>query len=112
MAQQPAPNPNQVAAKTLLQAADDKRTKTPDMLHAFGKAVDHLGGRYVTAEDVGMDVTDMIEIARNTKYVAGLPAEGKEVGGDPAAAAAGFMNSLVLFVGAASIFRSRSEAER
>ena len=48
-------------------------TKTPDMLHAFGKAVDHLGGRYVTAEDVGMNVADMIEVARATKFVAGLP---------------------------------------
>ena len=45
--------------------ADEKRQKTPDMLHAFGKAVDQLGGRYVTAEDVGMNVADMIEIARN-----------------------------------------------
>ena len=63
--------------------ADEARTKTPDMLHAFGKAVEHLGGRYVTAEDVGMSVADMIEVARNTKYVAGLPAEGKDVGGDP-----------------------------
>ena len=74
--------------------ADDQRTKTPDMLHAFGKAVDHLGGRYVTAEDVGMSVADMIEIARNTKYVAGLPAEGKEVGGDP-----GPHTSLGVFLG-------------
>jgi leucine dehydrogenase len=74
--------------------ADDKRTKTPDMLHAFGKAVDHLGGRYITAEDVGMNVADMIEIARNTKYVAGLPAEGKEVGGDP-----GPHTSLGVFLG-------------
>src|SRR6185369_1374760 len=57
--------------------ADEARTKTPDMLHAFGKAVDHLGGRYVTAEDVGMSVADMIEVARSTKFVAGLPAEGK-----------------------------------
>jgi leucine dehydrogenase len=74
--------------------ADEGRTKTPDMLHAFGKAVDHLGGRYVTAEDVGMSVADMIEIARNTKYVAGLPAEGKEVGGDP-----GPHTSLGVFLG-------------
>ena len=74
--------------------ADDKRTKTPDMLHAFGKAVDHLGGRYVTAEDVGMSVADMIEIARNTRYVAGLPAEGKDVGGDP-----GPHTSLGVFLG-------------
>ncbi|HKX91332.1 MAG TPA: Glu/Leu/Phe/Val dehydrogenase dimerization domain-containing protein [Sphingomicrobium sp.] len=63
--------------------ADEQRTKTPDLLHAFGKAVDRLGGRYVTAEDVGMSVADIIEVSRNTKFVAGLPAEGKEVGGDP-----------------------------
>jgi len=74
--------------------ADDKRTKTPDMLHAFGKAVDNLGGRYVTAEDVGMDVADMIEVARNTKHVAGLPAEGQDVGGDP-----GPHTSLGVFLG-------------
>src|SRR4249919_708434 len=74
--------------------ANDQRTKTPDMLHAFGKAVDHLGGRYVTAEDVGMSVADMIEIARHTKYVAGLPAAGKDVGGDP-----GPHTSLGVFLG-------------
>jgi leucine dehydrogenase len=74
--------------------ADEGRTKTPDMLHAFGKAVDHLGGRYVTAEDVGMSVADMIEIARVTKYVAGLPAEGRDVGGDP-----GPHTSLGVFLG-------------
>jgi leucine dehydrogenase len=63
--------------------ADAQRTKTPDLLHAFGKAVDHLGGRYVTAEDVGMNVADMIEVARSTKFVAGLPNSEGDVGGDP-----------------------------
>ena len=63
--------------------ANEERAKTPDMLHAFGKAVDHLGGRYVTAEDVGMTVADMIEISRSTKFVAGLPNSGSDVGGDP-----------------------------
>jgi leucine dehydrogenase len=70
------------------------RTKTPDMLHGFGKAVDHLGGRYVTAEDVGMSVADMIEVARSTRFVAGLPAEGQDVGGDP-----GPHTSLGVFLG-------------
>jgi len=63
--------------------ADEARSKSPDMLHAFGKAVDHLGGRYVTAEDVGMSVADMIEVARSTKFVAGLPNSDGDVGGDP-----------------------------
>ena len=63
--------------------ANADRTKSEAMLAAFGKAVDRMGGRYITAEDVGMSVTDMIEVARHTKFVAGLPAEGGEVGGDP-----------------------------
>jgi leucine dehydrogenase len=63
--------------------ANKDRAKTPDMLHAFGKAVEHLGGRYVTAEDVGINVADMIEVARSTKYVAGLPNSAGDVGGDP-----------------------------
>jgi leucine dehydrogenase len=63
--------------------ADKDRTKTPAMLAAFGRAVNGLGGRYVTAEDVGINVTDMIEVSRQTKFVAGLPVEQGGVGGDP-----------------------------
>jgi leucine dehydrogenase len=74
--------------------ADDKRPKTPEMLHVFGKAVHHLCGRYVTAEDVGMSVSDMIEIRRQTPFVAGLPVEGGDVGGDP-----GPHTSLGVFLG-------------
>jgi leucine dehydrogenase len=74
--------------------ADEDRSKTPDMLHAFGKAVDHLGGRYVTAEDVGMSVADMIEVRRSTQFVAGLPNSGSDVGGDP-----GPHTSLGVFLG-------------
>ncbi len=79
--------------KTVL-LANETRTKTPEMLHAFGKAVDHVGGRYVTAEDVGMSVADMIEVRRSTQYVAGLPHSGSDVGGDP-----GPHTSLGVFLG-------------
>ena len=74
--------------------APGSREKSPDMLHAFGKAVEHLGGRYVTAEDVGMSVADMIEVARSTKFVAGLPNSPGDVGGDP-----GPHTSLGVFLG-------------
>src|SRR6185295_10924982 len=74
--------------------ANEAKSKTPDLLHAFGKAVDHLGGRYVTAEDVGMSVADMIEVARATKFVAGLPNSAGDVGGDP-----GPHTSLGVFLG-------------
>jgi leucine dehydrogenase len=63
--------------------ADDARTKTPAMLAAFGRAVEGLGRRYVTAEDVGMSVADLVEISRHTRFVAGLPVAAGAVGGDP-----------------------------
>ena len=54
--------------------------KTPAMLDAFARAVDGLGGRYITAQDVGMSEADMVALSHTTKHVAGLP--GKS-GGDP-----------------------------
>ncbi|HET9458863.1 MAG TPA: Glu/Leu/Phe/Val dehydrogenase dimerization domain-containing protein [Sphingomicrobium sp.] len=79
--------------KSVILAPPD-HAKSPDLLAAFGRAVDALCGRYVTAEDVGMNVRDMVEVSRQTKFVAGLPAEGKEVGGDP-----GPHTSLGVFLG-------------
>ena len=64
--------------------ADDSRTKTPQMIHAFADAVERLGGRYVTAEDVGISEADMTLVAERTQYVSGLPVDGDETaGGDP-----------------------------
>lgn len=57
--------------------------KTPELLAAFGRAVESLGGRYVTAEDVGISDTDMVQIATTTRYVSGLPVEHGNTGGDP-----------------------------
>ena len=79
--------------KSVILAPADRR-KTPELLHAFGRAVDSLGGRYVTAEDVGMSVADMIEVSRTTNYVAGLPNSTGDVGGDP-----GPHTSLGVFLG-------------
>ena len=74
--------------------ANANRDKSPELLHAFGKAVDGLGGRYVTAEDVGIGVADMIEVRRSTRHVAGLPNSAGDVGGDP-----GPHTSLGVFLG-------------
>jgi leucine dehydrogenase len=63
--------------------ADESRTKTPEMLAAYGRAVEGLGGRYVTAEDVGMSVADMVALSAHTRHVAGLPVSEGSVGGDP-----------------------------
>jgi leucine dehydrogenase len=63
--------------------ADADKTKTPEMLAAYGRAVEELGGRYVTAEDVGMSVADMVALSKKTRHVAGLPVAEGSVGGDP-----------------------------
>lgn len=63
--------------------ADEARTKTPELLTAFGRAVESLGGRYVTAEDVGISEADMGVIARETRHVSGLPVAAGSAGGDP-----------------------------
>ena len=57
--------------------------KTPELLAAFGDAVNALGGRYVTAEDVGATEADMVAISARTPHVCGLPAANGSVGGDP-----------------------------
>lgn len=57
--------------------------KTPAMLAAFGRAIDSLGGRYVTAEDVGMSEADLVAIGRATRHVSGLPVGEGRAGGDP-----------------------------
>jgi leucine dehydrogenase len=64
--------------------ADANRAKTPAMLAAFGDAIEGLGGRYVTAEDVGMGEADMVAVAQQTRHVTGLPnADSSAAGGDP-----------------------------
>ena len=53
------------------------------LFRAFGRAVEQLGGLYVTAEDVGTSVADMQEVARASRHVAGLPSAEGRAGGDP-----------------------------
>lgn len=64
--------------------ADAPGTKIDEArLIAFGKAVESLSGRYVTAEDVGMSEASMKVIAAHTRHVSGLPVADGAAGGDP-----------------------------
>lgn len=53
------------------------------LFRAFGREVERLGGRYLTAEDVGTGVDDMRRVREETAHVAGLPVAAGAVGGDP-----------------------------
>jgi leucine dehydrogenase len=61
---------------------DAATMKSEALLRRFGKFVESLGGRYVTAEDVNMSPEDMEYIAMETSCVTGL-SENLGGGGDP-----------------------------
>ena len=61
---------------------DAKTMKTEAFLRRFGKFVNSLNGKYITAEDVNMKTSDMEYINMETKHVTGLP-ESMGGGGDP-----------------------------
>ncbi|HZD26178.1 MAG TPA: Glu/Leu/Phe/Val dehydrogenase dimerization domain-containing protein, partial [Alphaproteobacteria bacterium] len=67
--------------------ADARHDKTPALMQAFGRAVDRLGGRYITAEDVGTSPDDMMEVHKSTGHVVGIAA-GSKWDGDPSPATA------------------------
>ncbi len=73
---------------------DPARDKSPALLAAFGRVVEALGGRYRTAEDMGMTPADMGLIGAETRYVAGL-ADGPFASGDPSPVTArGIFNAI------------------
>lgn len=64
------------------------RDKTAGLLRAFGRSVDSLAGLYITAQDVGMTLSDLETVREVTRYAAGIPQE-KGGSGDPS-----FMTAL------------------
>jgi glutamate dehydrogenase/leucine dehydrogenase len=62
---------------------DPRTDRSEALLRAYGRFVDALGGRYVTAEDVGTTTDDMDLIARETAYVTGRSASHAGSSGDP-----------------------------
>ena len=62
---------------------DARHDKSDELFQAFGDFVESLGGGYITAEDVGINVSDMEIVAGRTSYVSGLPHESGAAGGDP-----------------------------
>ncbi len=63
----------------------DNKTANREMIfRAHGRFVDSLGGRYVTAEDVGTTVEDMDFVHMETKYVTGIGSKS----GDPSSVTA------------------------
>ena len=77
---------------------DSRTDKTPALFEAFGRAVDSLGGRYWTAEDVGVSPADLAHASRTTKYVAGLEGHPAASGDPSPVTAEGVFRGLRLCV--------------
>lgn len=86
----------------------DKRGpgKTRALLHAMGDFIQQLGGRYITAEDVGTSVDDLHIVAERTQFVTGIERKkdihGNWVTGDPSPATA-----LGVFIGIETAVKHR-----
>jgi leucine dehydrogenase len=61
---------------------DSRTQKSPALFEAFGASVEQLGGRYWTAEDVGVSPADLTHARKRTRYVAGLEGH-RGASGDP-----------------------------
>lgn len=72
----------------------DPRTKPRALLHAYGRLVDGLAGRYVTASDVGMNVGDMDVIGEVCRWTTGRSPEHGGVGDSAILTAFGVFEGL------------------
>lgn len=61
---------------------DANTMKSEALMRKFGRFVENLNGKYITAEDVGTTTKDMEYVAMETDHVVGLP-ESMGGGGDP-----------------------------
>lgn len=52
---------------------DARKDKSEALMRRFGKFVNSVGGKYITAEDVGISTRDMEYVRLETKHVVGLP---------------------------------------
>src|SRR3954471_10048008 len=58
--------------------ADPRRDKTPALLHAMGHLIESLGGRYITADDVGTTLADLAVMREVTRHAAGATAAAQQ----------------------------------
>lgn len=54
---------------------DSRKDKTDALMQKFGEYVNSLSGRYITAEDVGINTHDMKMVKSKTDHVTGIPVE-------------------------------------
>jgi leucine dehydrogenase len=90
--------------KAVLMAPPSPVNREP-LFQAHGRAIQQLGGRFITGEDVGTSPSDMQYVFRETRYVAGLPRRS----GDPSPSTA---RGVLCAIRAAATHRWRTDSLR
>ena len=73
---------------------DPHRDKSERLWRAYGRMVDSLNGRYITAEDVGTTALDLAMVRRETRWASGIPVEEGGSGDPSPATAIGLLAAL------------------
>ncbi len=89
---------------------DPEKIKTEALLRAYGRMIESLNGRYITACDVGTYVHDMDIVARETRHVTGRSVENGGAGDSSVLTAWGVFQGMR--AGAEHVFGSPSLAGR
>jgi leucine dehydrogenase len=74
--------------------ADPAKIDRTAVLEAFARGIEGLGGRYITAEDVGTTTADMAVVARHTSHVVGLSVADGGLGDPSPSTALGVLVSM------------------
>ncbi len=77
---------------------DSATAKTPALFEAFGRAVEAAGGRYWSAEDVGVSPGDLAHARKATRYIAGLEGHPAASGDPSPITAEGIRRGIALCV--------------
>jgi leucine dehydrogenase len=73
---------------------DPKKEKTEALFRAYGRFVNSLGGRYITAEDIGTTPADLEYVALETPFVTGKPLHMGGSGDSAPATALGIFSAM------------------
>jgi len=77
---------------------DPRTVKSGPLFEAFGRSVERLGGRYWSAEDVGVSPDDLAHARKETRFVAGLEGHAAASGDPSPVTAEGVMRGIELCV--------------
>jgi leucine dehydrogenase len=83
------------------------KSRRRDALHDFAELVESFGGRYVTAQDVGVSLEDMTYVSRFTDHVAGHPVEDGGAGDPSPYTAHGVEIAIRASLGGTSLYGKR-----